>query len=246
MYVILKKWAAIPFAFLQLVALNTNLYIVPQLVVLKTCLTTFNQSVCDQLGQPKFKTQENDVFERAAVWNGMINFAGFFPALIITLPLGAMADFVSKKKMFLIPAVATLVSSLINLWSSIFVKLHVGFLAFCSFVTCIYGEIVGCITFACTYTASASSSDERTVVICLVLASAEIGLGVGGLVGNYLKGYFGFPSVFLFATILLIVNLLYTVILIPPANGVDMKSPEGEQYGLWGGVKEHTKDTWHH
>ena len=246
MYVIPKKWAAIPFAFFQLVALSTNLYIVPQLVILKICLTTFNQSVCDQLGKPKFKTQEDYVYERTAAWNGLINFAGYFPALIITLPLGAMTDLVPKHRMLLIPAVVTLVSSLVNLCSSVFITLHVGFLVLASFLTCVYGEIAGCITLACTYGASASSDDERTVVICLIVASVEIGLGIGGLVGNYIANSFGFPSVFLFATILLIVNLLYTVILLPPANGVDMKPPEGEQFGLWSGIKEHTKDTWHH
>ena len=246
MYVIPKKWAAIPFTFFLLVALSTNVYIVPQFVVFKICLTTFNQSVCDQLGQPKFKTQEDYVYERTAAWNGLINFAGYFPALIITLPLGAMTDLVSKHKMFLIPVVVTIVSSLINLCSSVFITLHVGFLVLASFLTCAYGEIAGCVTLACTYAANNSSEDERTVVICLVAASVEMGLAIGGLVGNYIANSLGFPSVFLFATVLSIVNLLYTVILIPPANGVDVKSSEGEQYGLWSGVKEHTKDTCHH
>ena len=246
MYTLPKKWAVLPFAFILAFALSNNLYIVPQLVISKICLTTFNKPVCDQLGQSKFKTQENDVFEKAAAWNGLINFSGFFPALIITLPLGAMTDLVSKHKMLMLPAIATLISSLIILCSSVFIKLHVAVLILSSFVTCIFGEIPGYFTLACTYAAN-SCSDDRTLVICLVTASAQIGFAIGGLTANYLKHFFGFSTAFLFTSIVLIVNLLYTVVLIPPVDDtVDEKLSKGEQYDIWDGFKTHTKDAWQH
>ena len=245
MFTLPKKWAVLPYAFFLAFALSNNLYIVPQLVVSKICLTTFNQSVCDQLGQSKFKTQENDVFEKAAAWNGLINFAGFFPALIIILPLGAMTDLVSKHKMLMLPAIATLISSLIILCSSVFIKLHVAVLILSSFVTCIFGEIPGYFTLACTYAAN-SSSDDRTLVICLVTALGQIGFAIGGLTANYLKQFYGFSTAFLVTSSVLIVNLLYTVVLIPPVDDVDGVSSIGEQYDLRNGFKTHTKDTWHH
>ena len=68
----------------------------------------FNNTVCSQLGQPKFKKQENLVYNEAAAWNTMINFTAFFPSLIVIFPLGAMADLVSKKKMLLLPAIDNL------------------------------------------------------------------------------------------------------------------------------------------
>ena len=246
MHAIPKKWVVIPFTTVQIVALSANFYIVPQLVISKICLTALNQSVCNQLGQPKFKTMENYVFERAAAWNALVEFAGFFPALIITLPLGAMTDLASKKKMLLLPAIVCLVSSLINLCSSIFIKLHVGFLVLANFATCIYGEIPGFVTLCCAYGVASSRSEDRTLVLSFIIASVRVGFGLGGLVVNYLERYYGFTTVFLFTTALLMVNLLYAIVLIPPTDDDSEKSAEGEKYDFWNGFKKHTKDAWDH
>ena len=240
-----KKFAVLPFILFQMIALCTNYYIVPQLVISKVCYKMFNHTVCSQLGQPKFKTQENHVYNEAAAWNALINFAGFFPSLIIILPLGAMADLVSKKNMLFIPAIANLISSLINLFSAMFVTLHMGFLVLASFATAFFAEMAGCTSLCCTY-ASCASSDDRTFVLTMVIASVEIGFGVGSLVGNYLKRYYGFTSVFLFAVITLFVSLLYALILIPPIDKFDEKQSQEDQHSIWNSVKEHTKNTFIH
>ena len=237
-----KKWAAVPFTFFQIVALSSNIYIVPQLVIYKVCLKAFNQSVCDQLGQLKFKAQEDIVFERAAEWNSLINFAVFFPALVLTLPLGAMTDLVSKKKMLLLPAIVSLVSCLLNLFSSIFIKLHIGFIVLASVVTSIFGEIPGSIALACTYAAS-SCPHDRTLVIAMVVAACEFGSGAGGLVENFLQQYFGFPTVFLFTVILLIINLLYVIALMPNLNDSTNSSVQRKQYNIWAEFNEHLRYT---
>ena len=239
----LKKWAIIPYAFLQMPALSINMYIVPQLVIYKHCHKKFNNTVCDQLGQPKFKAQENHVFENAAAWNALITFAGLFPAAIITLPLGAMTDLVSKHKVLVMPPIAGLVTCLINLCSSIFMQLHVGFLALANFVTSIFGGESGFLMLCCTYAASASS-DDRTLLMAVAAAVPHIGDASGDLIGNYLTRYYGFSSAFLFATISITINLLYALVLIPPVD--DIKYSNAEQYDLWKGIKEHTKDTWFH
>ena len=246
MEIISKKWAIVPFALFQMVALSTYYYIVPQLIVFKMCHKQFNTTVCNQLGQPQFKEQEDIVYVEAAAWNAMFNFAGFFPATIMILPLGAMTDFVSKKKMLLVPAIASLISCLINLFSSIFITLHVGVLVLSSFITSILGEEPGCITLCCVYAASAGKSEERTLLITMAIAAVEAGKGIGSLIGNYLKRYYGFTSVFQFATAILIVCLLYTLILIPSTDDVNEKSLQKEQNNLWTEVKERTKETFFH
>ena len=142
-----KKWAVLPLAFFQIVGLSINYYIVPLFVVFKVCHMKFNSTVCNQLGQSRFKDQESRVYDEAAAWNALINFAGYFPALITILPLGAMADLVSKRKVLLLLAMENLVSSLINLYSSMFVTLHMEFLVLASFVTSLFAEIPGCIIF---------------------------------------------------------------------------------------------------
>ena len=240
-----KEWAVVPFAFFQMVALCTHSYIVPQLLVSKVCYKTFNNTVCSQLGQPKFKSQENYVFGKAAEWNALVNFAGFFPAVMLMLPLGSMADLVSKRKILLLPAIATLISSLINLLSSIYITLHEGFLVLASFVISIYGEIPGSIMFCCSYSVSARSGD-RLLAIAVVIGSMECGLATGSLITNYLTRYYGYSSAFLLATITLFIGLLDALILIPPIDEDDEKSPEKEHSDVLSAFKEHTKESWLH
>ena len=237
-----KKWAVLPFTFLQMIALSTNYYIVPQLVISKVCHKKFNNTVCIHLGQTKFKEQENDVYNEAAAWNALINFAGFFPAVVLILPLGAMTDLVSKKKVLLLPAIANLISCLLHLLSSMFVTLHIGFLVFANFMISTFAEVAGFLMLCCTYAAGASSED-RTLVITSVIATADIGFAAGSLIGNYLKRYLGFSSVFLFVAIGLIVSLLYALILIPPLDEVEEKPSQAEQNDLWNGIKYRAKDT---
>jgi len=240
-----KEWAVVPFAYFQMIALCTHSYIVPQLLVSKVCHKAFNNTVCSQLGQPKFKSHEDYVFGKAAEWNALINFAGFFPATILMLPLGSMTDLVSKRKILLLPAIATLLSSLINLISSIYITLHEGFLVLASFIISINGEIPGSIMFCCAYSVSARSGD-RLLAVALVIASVQCGLATGSLIANYLTRYCGFPSAFLFATIALVIGLLDALILIPPIDENDEKTPEKECSDKLNDFREHTKETWLH
>ena len=240
-----KKWAFIPFTYLQLVGLCTNIYIVPQLLVSKICHKTFNNTVCSQLGQPKFKSQEDYVFGKAAEWNALVNFAGLLPSTVLLLPLGSMTDLVSKQKLLLVPAIASLLSSLINLFSSIYITVHEGFLVLASFITSIYGDEPGLNMLCCAYSVSAWS-DNRLLAVVLVYASNEAGLATGNLVSNYMTRYFGYSSAFLLATVALATDLLYALIVIPPVDDEDRKPPAKEHSDALNDFKEHTKETWLH
>ena len=240
-----KEWAAVPFAYLQMVALSTNLYIVPQLLVSKGCRKAFNNTVCSQLGQTKFKSYEDSVFSKAGEWNALINFAGFFPATILMLPLGSMADLVSKRKILLLPAIASLLSCLINLCSSYFMTLHEGFLVFASFIISIFGDVPGSNMLCCAYSVSARS-DNKLFAILIVHASIQTGLATGSLVANYLTRYYGYSSAFLLATVALVIGFLYALIVIPPIDDESKEHKDKEMYDLWNDFKEHTKDSWLH
>ena len=192
-----------------------------------------------------FKEQENYVFNKAAEWNALINFAGYFPATILTLPLGALTDLVSKKKLLLLPVIASLVSCLILLCSSIFIRLHVGYLVLAIFIVSLFGEVMGCITLCCVYAVSAWN-DNSTMAMSTVIASVQIGLGIGGVTANYLKRYYGFSCVFIFTLILLAVNMMYALVLLPPTDDVNQMSSEESRNGFWNDFIELTKDTWFH
>ena len=240
------KWSVIPFLFFQMVSLSTLYFIVPQLVIFKVCYRTFNTTVCSHLGLRKFRAEETRVFDEAAAWNAVIHFAALCPSLIITLPLGALTDLVSKKKMLLVPAIANLASCFIKLCCSIFMNVHVGFLAIASFITSIYGEIYGCGTLGYIYSCSVTNSGDRATVLAVVTISIEFGLAIGSLVGNYLLRYYGYPSVFLFVGTGLVISLFYAVLLIPPIDDVRENSLKGEPPNVWNDFKPYIKDIWIH
>ena len=240
------KWAVVPFLFFQSVSLSTLYVIVPQLVIFKVCCRTFNRTVCSHLGQQRFRAEETRVFDEAAAWNAVIHFASLCPALVITLPLGALTDLVSKKKMLLVPAIANLLSCLINLCCSIFMNIHVGFLAIASLITSIYGELYGCSILGYAYVASVSNPGDRYTVLVAASISIDFGLGAGSLAGNYLLRYYGYPSVFLFVAAGLIICLFYTFLLIPPIDDFKDKSIEGEPSNLLYDFKPYMKNTWLH
>jgi len=240
-----KEWAVVPFAYLQMVALTTDMYIVPQLLVFKVCHKTFNNTVCSQLGLPKFKSHENYVFGKSAEWNALINFADFFPATILMLPIGSMTDLVSKRKILLLPAIASLLSCLINLCSSYFITLHEGFLVLGSFIISIFGDLSGSITLCSAYSIKARP-DNRLLAVVIVHASIESGLATGNLIANYLTRYYGYTSAFLLATVSLVIGLLYVLIVIPTVDDESKKHSDEKEYDLWNDFKEHTKDSWLH
>ena len=64
MDMISKKWAIVPFAFIQVVALSINYYIVPQFKVYKLCHNTFSKAVCNHLENLKFKKEENYILKK--------------------------------------------------------------------------------------------------------------------------------------------------------------------------------------
>ena len=244
-----KEWAVVPFAYLQMVAFSTNMYIVPQLLVFKVCHKTFNNTVCSQLGQPKFKSHENYVFGKAAEWNALINFAGFFPATILMLPLGSMTDLVSKRKILLLPAIASPLSCLVNLCSSYFITLHEGFLVLGSFIISIFGDVPGSNMLCGAYSIKARP-DNRLLAVVIVQASIESGLATGNLVVNYLTRYYGYTSAFLVTTVALVIGFIYALIVMPPVDDESIDEskeyPNKEDYNVWTDLKHHLKDSWHH
>ena len=235
-----------------MMTLTIHYYIVPQLLLAKVCHRAFNNTVCTDHGSHKFKEQEDYVINKAAEWNVLINFSGYCPAIILTLPAGHISstqnsstNLVSKNKMLLLPVIASLVSCLILLCSSISIRLHVGYLVLAIFIVSVFGEVMGCITLCCEYAKSAWS-DNSTMAVSMVLASVGIGQGIGGVTANYLKRYYGFSCVFIFTLILLAVNMMYASVLLPPIDDVKEKCSEESRNGFWNDFIELTKDTWFH
>ena len=114
-----------------------------------------------------------------------------------------------------LPAIVNIVSCLINLFSSIFLGLHVVFLVLASLILSLFGEVPAFITLCCAYISSATTTGDRTLAIAMTITSVEIGLATGSLIGNFLTRYFGYSIAFIFIEATLGPACQFTTCIIP-------------------------------
>ena len=98
------RCASEPFIFLYLVSLGANDSLFPQLVISKLCQERYNSTVCGNLASKQFKAEENVVYEQATTWNTIIFASVYIPSLFTVLPVGALPDVISKRKILFLPS----------------------------------------------------------------------------------------------------------------------------------------------
>ena len=208
--------ASEPFLFLFMFALGGNLSLLPQLTIAKICHDKFNSSVCSKLGQKAFKDEENYIYSQAATWNTIIFVSVYLPSLFTILPVGAISDTISKKKLLLLPPIATVLQCIIYICCARYKELSVGYLALGSSITCIYGDIQGGIMLAYCYMTGVTGNDHgRTWRMAILEGSIFIGQGLGSYMAGILLEKFGFTVAFLFPATTAFLNFAFVLFLLP-------------------------------
>ena len=226
------RLASEPFLLLYMFVLGANLSLVPQLTISKLCQHKFNSTVCNALGNKVNLEAENEVYAEATKWNTIIIAAVFIPAIVAILPIGAMADLVCRKKILLIPTVATFVQSLVYLICAKFGTSHVAFLAVGSSVTSIFGDVQGAIMLAYAYMASVTLADQsRTFRMALLEGSIFIGQGLGSFVSGLLVQYSGFVAAFALTMSTAFLNFVFVAFLLPAVKPSTANGSEAEVNG---------------
>ena len=212
----LPKCASEPFLFLYMLALGANLSLIPQLTVSKLCYEKYNDTVCSNLGSKKFRFEENVVFKGAATWNTVIFLSVYIPAMFGILPTGALSDLVCKRKILLLPPLATVFQCILFICCARYQSIHVGFLAFGASMTSSFGDIQGAVMMAYTYMASVTNCDNhRTLRMAILEGSLFLGQGLGSYIAGILLKTFGFVAAFSFSLSASLANFLFIVLLLP-------------------------------
>ena len=94
-----------------------------------------------------------------------------------------------------------------------------------------FGDVPGSNILCCAYSVSARS-DNRFLAEVIVHASIESGLATGNPISNYLTRYYGYTSSYLLATVALVIDLLYALIVIPPPDDKSKEDPGRREYDL--------------
>eukprot|EP00112_Aurelia_sp_Birch-Aquarium-sp1_P026695 Seg965.2 transcript_id=Seg965.2/GoldUCD/mRNA.D3Y31 product="Proton-coupled folate transporter" protein_id=Seg965.2/GoldUCD/D3Y31 len=229
----LPKCSSEPFLYLYMLALGANLSVLPQLTVSKLCHKKYNNTVCSNLGSKQFKLEENVVFKEAATWNTVIFLSVYIPAMFGILPTGALSDLVCKRRILLLPPVATILQCILFICCARYQSMHVGLLAFGASMTSSFGDIQGTVMMAYTYMAGVTKGDNhRTLRMAILEGSLFLGQGLGSYAAGILLKTSGFEAAFLFSLSASLANILFIVLLlpeIPKSEGGEVNDSENFQ-----------------
>ena len=191
--------------------------LIPQLIISKICHRTFNATVCGDLGQKTFKSQENVVYNEATLWNTLVNIAIFIPAMFTVLPSGAISSQICKRLILFFPSFTLLCQCIIYIFCASIENSHVGLLAIGAFMSSLSAERQGAIGLSMIYLASVTKDDYgRTLLLIYLELALFLGQGIGSLISGLILHSCGFTAAFVFSTSLALLCIVYVAFFLAP------------------------------
>ena len=231
------RCASEPFLFLYSVSFGANVSLFPQLVISKLCQQNYNSTVCGSLASKQFKAEENIVYEQAATWNTIIFASVYIPSLFTVLPIGALADVISKRKILFLPSITIILQSIIYICCARYKSTHIWFIAFATGLTSIYGDIEGVISFSSTYLACVTDKgSERTLRLAFLEGCIYLGWGIGSFIAGVLLRYYSFTLAFSLSISAGLTNVMFVTFFLQEPENSKEKEWEEEEFDSTGTI----------
>ena len=223
-----ENCATEPFLLLYWFAKGIHSSILPQLMMKKVCLKSYNATICSSLDSGVYKYQETLIENKTANWNTVIFLAVTVSSIFQVVGYGITSDIVPRKLTLLLPPLAMSLQSFIYIMSSKFINLSIGLLVFGATVTCPYGDTQGAILLAFSYLADVTSKDRHRTFRMAILESCIL---IGHAIGSYLAGHLlkRFDFVFTLSVSLgvNILNFFYVALILPTTkSNVEYENPD--------------------
>ena len=226
----IPKCASEPFIFLYVMCYGANITLFPQLVISKLCSQRYNNTVCKNLGSKQFKNEENIVYSHAATWDTIIFSSICVPAIFTVLPVGALANMISKRKILYLPPVLIILQSILYIFCARYQSMPLGFVALAAGFTGVFGDLNGAIGLAATHMTSVTNNDHvRTLRFAILEGCVAYGKGFGGLIAGLLLKHYGFMTAFSLGLVASILNILFIAFFLqepPESNKKHLKVEE--------------------
>ena len=223
--------ASEPFLFLHWVSFGANVTLFPQLVISKLCQQNYNSTVCGSLASKQFKAEENIVYEQATTWNTITFASVYIPSLFTVLPIGALADVISKRKILFLPSAIIILQSIIYICCARYKSTHIWFIAFATGLTSIYGDTEGVIAFSSAYLACVTDKgSERTLRLAFLEGCVYLGLGIGSFIAGVLLRYYSFTLAFSLSISASLTNIMYVALFLQETENSKEKEREEEGF----------------
>ena len=204
--------------FILLYTLTHGIYFttLPQVLLYKSCLGNFNQSLCKSLDTRLSKVQQSPIFSETTVWNMTIAVSNVVISLIFILPFGTLSDIISKRKLMLIPPVLRLLQSLIFILDIQLQTSYIQTLLTGACLTGLYGDALGALSLGAAYMADGTSDGpERTARMIGLSACIYAGTGIGAFLSGVVANKYGFTYSFVVSVAICIINIVLVIFVLP-------------------------------
>ncbi|KAH3844693.1 proton-coupled folate transporter-like [Dreissena polymorpha] len=225
----LKSVTVEPVMFIYMFNVFLQVITFQALVYDKVCQKEFNTTVCQNLDNKSFASEEDIVQKNTSTWLLYSNITMGIPALLtVLLLLGPWGDRVGRKVPVILPIIGAILSNVSNLVNSVYMSAPLGYLLIGNFCSGIFGGYIGALMSMYTYVAHISSPEYRTIKIGILEAMIFLSGTLGTATSGVMLDRTSYVFVFSLMTGLLIVLLVYTCLWvdnIKPENDSQSEGP---------------------
>ena len=183
------------------------------LIYYKVCREQYNSTVCSNLDNKTYKTEEDVVQKDTSTWLLYSSLAMGLPSLFtVALFLGPWGDRINRKIPVICPLIGSLLCSICNLMNSIYMEAPLGYLLIGQFINGLLGGFIAALMSMYSYIAHVSTPANRTIKIGIlegmIFLSGTVGTAVSGIILDMTSYVF----VFSFLAGIMLIVLIYTFV----------------------------------
>ena len=222
-----------PFIFLCTASLTLNTVTLPQLILENICKRDYNVTVCLNIHEPKFKTEQDAVQQHTVLW--ILIFLSIITSIcVLTVPvLGPFADVIGKRRaMFLTPVLLSVQSTGYLILSALDYPFHPSLLLLPVPVCALAGDLFGMFLFSTSYIADITTDENRTFRITVLGAFHSSGNCLATFASGFLLQAYGYKGGYITTLILEALAIIYLAFFLPdsktepPATAVGKETEE--------------------
>ena len=215
-----------PFVLLYNLVYSIHMIVLPQLVLKKSCNQLYNSTICNDIHDLKYKSEQDIVQKHAALWIMALLMSTLLPSLFTVLIWGPVTDIIGRKRAIAIPPIFLCLQSLIYLLNCTkFMSSPPSYLIFGAMVTSVYGDFQGAYAIAYSYLADVTEkSSQRTMRMGILEGIMFISGAPAGIISGFLLQRLGFGPVFIATACTSLLMFIYVFCILPPPEKLKPKT----------------------
>lgn len=203
-----------PIIFVYMLCVFLQYPAVQALCYLKICLKNYNETVCNNLSNGTYKSEESQIQKDTSEWILYINLALLIPSIFSSMFLGRIGDTVSRKVTFFLPIIGIFFCSIVYLINALYVNISLSYILLAPLINSLFGGFTSLIMGIYSYVGHTTQVKSRTIRMGILEAMTFFSGTLGVILVGTLLDHFGFVTVFAVVFTLTCFALVYTIFVI--------------------------------